>query len=229
MKISELIDKELKKQDDERKTRVRSGKFSPSSFGRCLRQQVFNRRNVPKSNPPDDRTLRVFKAGQLFHDYVQQFIPKENTEVLIDVEDVLGYADIVTKDTVYDIKSQHSRAFWYLQKEETNIVEKKKPNWLQVAWYAMELNKEFCSLVFVSKDDLCMMEYIKPAQVFRAELHKELKDLRNYWSSGQLPPPVPRAYVDGKGKSQDCKYCNWKDRCKEVENEASGDTSGSSV
>lgn len=206
--IEELIDKALLKEQEGKKDRVRSGKWSPSSFGRCYRYQYWNRKNEQPSNPPDERALKIFKVGKVFHDFVQGFIPDQETEVLVKQDDILGYADIVTKDAVIDLKSQHSRGFWYMLKETYNIAEQKYSNWLQVATYAWILKKEKCGLVFISKDDLCIKEYYMPTEKWIPEVEKELKTLRAIWEKDELPKGEPKAY-GGK----ECQYCGYRDKC----------------
>ena len=200
-----------------REKRKRSGKFSPSLFGRCFRAQYWNRKDEPVTNPPDSRVMRVFKAGNLFHDFVQQTIinkfPEVQKEVLVAVDDdVVGYADLVNDVEVIDIKSQHSRAFFYMAKS-SDIGKDKKPNWLQVMYYAIALGKPGARLVFVSKDDLCIQEYhFKVNENWKKEVADELKILRMWWKKQELPAANPRAY-NGK----ECDYCNWKDLCKKGE------------
>ena len=209
MSIQKLIDDNLQQIQDERKTRVRSGKISPSSLGGCFRKQIYNIRNVAPSNPPDGRTLRVFKAGQLFHDFVQSFLPKESTEVEVETDEIKGFADIVGRDTVYDIKSQHSRGFWYMQKKGYDVKKEKANNWLQLACYGKLLKKPKLCLMMVSKDDLCINEYTEYTRDWEVALDNELKMLGAFIKSDDLPPKEPRLF-NGK----ECSYCNWKTLCK---------------
>lgn len=215
MSIQELIDQALAKKED----RIRSSKFSPSSFGRCFRYQFWNRKNEPISNPIKPRVERVFKAGNLFHDFVQGVILKENPnaqkEVPIEIDDVKGYADLVLEDEVIDLKSQHSKAFWYRSKLEWKDVEIKiYNNILQVMFYAIELKKLKARLVYISKDDLCIQEYsLTVNDKWKEEIEKELLVLRNFWTKNELPPAVPRAYLNNQGESVECGYCGFKDTC----------------
>jgi hypothetical protein len=224
MKIIDLIDKELLKEQEDRKLRERSGKYSPSSFGRCFRAQLFNRLNEPQSNPTDIRSLRIFKVGKLFHDFVQSYLPEHQVEVKIETEHICGYADIVTDKAVYDIKSQHSKSFWYMEKTDFNVEKEKYSNILQVIIYAMILKKPIGSLIFISKDDLCTAEYSFSVENWQEEVKKEIKTLIMFWEKWQkekiLPPPQPRAYgVDKKtGQANECsKYCAWRDTCFKLE------------
>lgn len=219
MSLQEQIDKALERKDD----RVRSGKYSPSSLGKCLRAQYWNRKNEPQTNQPDARTLRVFKAGDLFHKFVQDIIIKENpqaeSEVLVEIPDFKGYADIVLADEVIDIKSQHSKSFWYRKDLVWKELEKQLYcNILQVLFYALVLEKPKARLVFISKDDLCIQEYpLEFNDYWKDELNKELRNLTTIWQEQVLPLAIPRAYKDKDGKSKECRYCGWLDLCKNNE------------
>lgn len=214
--IQNLIDDKLAKKQQERATRERSGKFSPSSFGKCFRAQYWNRKNEPQTDLPDARTLRVFKAGELFHDFVQGLLPKHKCEVKVETEDICGYADIVTEEAVYDIKSQHSGAFWYMKKDGYDINKQKYPNILQVCCYAALLDKSEGRLVFISKDDLCIAEYTFPLYKWVDAVELEISNLKKFWEKG-VPPPEPRAYFNQKsGVYKECQYCSWRTKCKEM-------------
>ncbi len=222
--VQQLIDKALIRPD-----RERSGKWSPSSFGRCFRQQFWNRKNQPQSNPPDERQIRVFAAGQLFHDFVQGLICENNPsdlgstiitgkEMLVESDDVKGFADIVLANEVIDIKSQHSKSFWYMAKKDLDIKKEKYANWLQVLYYARELGKKFGRLCMVSKDDLCIQEYVQPLDDYwLEEIKKELATLREIWHKQELPPALPRCDQKKDGTYWMCQYCNWHDLCDKIE------------
>jgi hypothetical protein len=212
--IQSLIDKALIRPE-----RERSGKFNPSSFGGCYRKQYWNRKNEPKSNPPDERQIRVFAAGQLFHDFVQNLMPNCKKEVLVESDDVKGFADLVSDTEVIDIKSQHSKSFWYMAKFKGDDIKKEKySNWLQVLYYARELGKKFGRLVFVSKDDLAIQEYVQPLDDYwLGQIDAELKALRYLWKKDELPPAKPRCKPNKKGEYWECNYCDWKDKCFEME------------
>jgi len=214
--IQKLIDAELIKEQEARKDRVRSGKISPHMLGRCYRAQYWNRKNEPQTNPPDVATLRKFKAGTLFHDYVEQFLPKHETEVKVETEDILGYADIVPEDCVWDVKSIHSRAFWYMEKNDYNINKAKYGNILQVMTYAMLLDKPKGGLIFISKDDLYSAEYVFGLDNWKPQVESELERLRAAWMVQELPPGRPRAYTNAKGEIKEGVYCGWQTKCKEL-------------
>jgi len=218
MNIQELLDKYFTDQQERSKGRTRSGKFSPSKFGRCYRLQYWSRKNEPETNPADLNALRRFKAGDLFHEFVQRFLPPHQTEVKVETDDILGFADIVTEDAVVDIKSQHSRAFWYMEKKDAKpISEQKYNNIMQVMTYAYLLGKPQGQLLFISKDDLYTAEYTFNMDVWKDEVEKEINMLKGFWGKSELPPAEPRAYIGSDGKPKDCEYCPFKDKCKEVQ------------
>lgn len=217
--IQDLIDKELTPTE-----RIRSGKFNPSYFGMCFRAQFWNRKNEKQSNPSSKRDLRVLRAGTLFHDFVEGIITKNNgvmqREVKVECDDIIGFADLVREDEVIDLKSQHSKSFWWMDKAEKSkgfdIKAEKYNNWLQVGYYARELGKHFMRLVFLSKDDLCVKEYVQPLdEYWRKELDNEIYALRYLWTQSALPEAKPRRWgVDKKtGEPKECSYCKFKDTC----------------
>lgn len=211
MSVIKTIDEYLLNKQAERANRERSGCYSPSSFGKCYRAQYWNRKNEPQTNPPDIISLRRFACGDLFHDFVQNMLPPHQNEVLVKVDpDILGYADIVGDNFVADLKSQHSKAFWWMSRPDYNIEEEKLPNILQVVYYASRLNKPIAKLVFISKDDLCIEERDFAVDKWLPKLETEITMLRDYWKGELLPPPMPRAYGGKEGK-----YCGWLEKCKE--------------
>ena len=222
--IQTLIDEELNR--DNSKNRKRSGKYIASNLGRCYRLQYWYRLGEPFSEELDARTLRVFKAGDLFHEFVQNIVSKqENVQIELQGEDddFIWRADIVLPDEVIECKSQHSRAFWHNKKarEEGKFEEKKEPNILQATFNAMKFNKPKARLVMISKDDLCIDEYIFFVDKWKEKLNNEINTLMDWWAKKELPPAEPRAYKsfkkDGTIEIKDCDYCPFKTTCVETE------------
>lgn len=211
MNLQEMIDKVLMDEQEKGKSRIRSGCWSPSSFGRCYRYQFLNRKGVA-GDPIDARTLRKFKAGKLFHDFVEKLLPEHSTEVVCKNQegDIFGYCDVVLDDMVIDIKSCHSydfKRFWDKNKPY-DVFKEKATNWLQVACYGMILKKKMCGLFFISKDDLVTEQFVAPVEKFVPIIEDELKELRGYWKRDEVPVGEPRAY-GGK----ECKYCVYYTKC----------------
>ena len=214
MSLQQLINEKLRKEQEERKEG--SGKFAPYLLGRCFRCQILTRAKVTPSNPPDDRALRIFKCGKLFHDFVQNFLPDNQTEIRCETEDFKGRADIVTEDSVYDIKSVHSASFFYANKPGYDVKKEKYHNWLQLAFYASVLKKEKIILVQISKDDMCINEYVDYTNKWEEELNAEKITLLSFWNSYQRATidPLPEAMTRF---NKECKYCNYIDYCKGIE------------
>jgi len=218
--IQALLDDHLRKTNLEGLEARRDGKYHPSSFGQCFRKQYWLRKGVEPTNPNDERTLRVFAAGHLFHDLIQGLIPDHQTEVKVLTDDISGSADIVTEDEVIDIKSIHSEGFFYMDAAHYDVKKGKITNWLQVAAYAMLLNKPKIRLVFVSKDDLLIKEYGDVTANWIGAVEQEIRTLKIFWQNqNELPPAKPRAYGATEfGKCMECqKYCQFRDKCYQVE------------
>lgn len=220
--ILDKIDKYLIEERDRKDLRLRSGLWSPSSFGRCFRYQYYNRLNEPKSNPLTTEVLRIFRMGNLIHDFFQGILKSEyQCEIMIKTDDTLGYADIVGIDEVVDIKSVRSFQFNLMKgiKDKKNRYKKipydfkkeKICEILQVTWYALNLNKPKGRLIFVNKDNLECVEYPFEVKYFEADLKEELAILNTFWNSKELPKAEPRCY-NGK----ECDYCSYQTKCKGV-------------
>lgn len=220
--IAKLIDEKLTKDQAERKKS--SDKWYPSQFGRCYRAQFWRRSGVDESDPVDLRALRVFAVGNIFHNWIEGLLDCE-TETPVTEEDVSGRADIVLTDTVLDIKTVHSQKFWHLEKESIiPITERERANFLQVGYYAVRLNKPKCGIVMVSKDDLCISEWIIKTDTIKEQVERELVTLRKIWADGKLPNADPRCYPTYKINKEkktytltgfkECQYCNYRTKCK---------------
>ena len=219
--IQQIIDTEL----GSREKKPSSGLISPSSLGQCYRRVWWARNNEQPSNPPDNRTLRVFAMGHMVEKFVVDNLlkrcPDWQTQVEVTHDDVHGYADIVSPDEVMDVKSQHSRKFWWNTKEMQagkDIRDMFMNNWLQVMTYAWYLNKPKARLIFVSKDDLCIQEYsLDCDDYWKGLIDEELTKIRYYCGNKTIPPATPRLY-GGEETKKECEYCQYKDLCKEKEN-----------
>lgn len=214
----ELIDKAIQKENE--REHISSGKWNPSSFGFCYRRQYLKRMGEKETNPPDARTLRIFKVGNIFESWVKALLkdqPDMTYQVLVEEDDVKGYADFVNTTVVYDTKTMHSQGFHYLTKKDCDIREEKKNNWLQIMYYAIKLGKQFGVLVFISKDDLCIEEPKQPVDDYwKEQVAIELSTLRGYWDRKELPPAKPRVYKQKDGSYKECGYCQFLNKCKEL-------------
>ena len=222
MIVAQAVSNYLMARDAVHEERERSGCFNPSSFGRCLRLQTFNRRNEPKTEEREWSSLLNMEAGSQMHSLLQVMIKQEHPEAVIEAPvntqpDVLGYADVVDEESVIDLKTISQYEMKMIDNSSTDIANKKKTNWLQVMFYAIELGKPKARLAFYDKNRKIAEWELPVDDYWKTEVANELKTLREYWEKGELPPAGPRAFLDKDGNSNDCKYCSWKAKCDEME------------
>lgn len=206
------------------KLSVRREDYKPKSWncsklGSCLTGIYLERAGMPPDEEFDARTLRVFSAGKMFEDWCIGLVkdtPGVKFEMQVRCElpeyDLTGYADLVceinTEKIVYEIKSKHSRAFWWMDKKgEGANYHHKMQNWC----YLKALNIAEGRILYVSKDDMATLEY--PVRLNDEELATsvltELKTLNEAWKQ-KLPPPVPAWEKKDQWKGE---YCRWHKQC----------------
>ena len=210
LETDRLIDICLLEEQSKRKDRERSGKFNPSSFGRCYRAQYWNRKNEPVSNPPDIKSLRRFKQGIYTHRLNQDFLPKGTTEIKVETDDVLGFADYVDSDGVLDYKCTDFMKYENIPTPK--YIEENPEKFLQCCFYAIELKKKYVVIAPTRFGTFNVIKHIDLADNWKERLNNELTTLRMWWDKDLLPPAIPRCW-GGK----ECIYCNWRSKCVEVE------------
>ena len=211
--IEELLDNDLLKEQEKHEKRVRSGKFTPSSFGQCYRRQIWKRKGEPESDKPPIETLRTFRIGKLFHQMIQSLLPFHLTEVEVSNDNIFGYADIVTNEEVIDIKSQNTYAFKLMGKPEFVLAEQKMDHILQVCTYAYLLGKQKARLVYINKESMEIREFELMVDDYLQQIEKEIAVLVNWLMKDELPPPEPRLYKKKDGFGE-CLYCQFYTKCK---------------
>lgn len=227
MTTEQLINQSIR---DKREPKVQRHWYI-SELGSCMRGQYLKRlwgetkeRDVPHF---DDRTLRIFSVGDIFESWIADLMPGEKQVPVEDIGlDISGYVDNVTDDFVYEYKTKHSRAFWYMVdgyrmvKDEDGRtrrtwVEGEGPNrqhQIQLWMYLSLLHREHGKLVYISKDDLAIHEY--DVMLYDEKLRDEtlgiIEILNKAWST-KTPPP--RAEDD----TWQAKYCRVHEWCKEYD------------
>lgn len=207
--IQELLASHLLEEDKKKADRVRSGLWNPSSFMQCYRRQVWNRRNIEPSDKPGIDKLKIFYAGNCFHQMIQKLLPEHQCEVEVTTDLIHGFADIVLADEVIDIKSQNSFSFKLMNKKEFDISKDKVDHVVQVCTYAWILNKPNARMVYINKDTLEIKEFPLVVKDFIPKIEEELAKLNEWWAKGEDPPASPRLY-GGK----ECVYCQFLTKCK---------------
>ena len=170
--IQEIIDEEIKRKREGRESKKQTS-WHASSIGNCLRGQYIKRLGILPEPEMDARKLRVFDVGNQMENWVVELFrgkfPGAQTQVRIEDKklNISGYADIVN-GSVYEIKTKHSKAFWYMQKEGKAMRHHEYQVWL----YLRVLNIPNGIICYLSKDDMTTAEYI--VELSNKELEREV-------------------------------------------------------
>lgn len=191
-----------------------------SRLGQCLRGVYLERLGKPPDKPFDERTLRVFSCGKMFEgwiiDKITRTLPKEDwdsqTVVSLPDLDAEGHPDLVLKKekVIYELKTVHSRKFWHMTKAGGEPDE----HYLkQLMFYLLASGYEEGRLLYVSKDDLAIVEYVVRVdnEKLKNSVLDELKILNEALKTGVAPEPEP-AIVNGKINWK-ARYCSWHNQC----------------
>jgi CRISPR/Cas system-associated exonuclease Cas4 (RecB family) len=210
MKTNQTIQTLIDKKIAEGRNEYTPTSWNISKLGSCLTGMYLERLGVKPDTDFDERTLRVFNVGNIFEDWVVDIIKSIGKEVETQtrLEDkklgVSGKLDLKVDGVIYEIKSKHSKAFWYMLKQGKPMSQHEEQLWT----YLYLTNTEKGILVYVSKDDLAIQEY--PVYLENKEIKErvfsQLKILNEAWEK-KLPPPPP------DDKSWQAKYCRWHKQC----------------
>jgi hypothetical protein len=198
--IRPRIDSYLKEQEDKKRD---YGKFwSASSAGYCMRLNILKRLKVPpvpEIAEDRPRTIRVFEAGHVFHEWVQRIT--KNAGLSVASEDTLQdeklmvrghFDDLIKLDRgyiLYDYKTANSMSFNF-KKDEIGHCHK-----MQLGTYLYMINKSDKypkvtegRILTISKDDLRLREQ---HMTFTPDVEKQVVEywatLNGYWSKQSLP------------------------------------------
>lgn len=210
--VDQVVEQMIRKEEEENK-RERSGLWNPSSFGRCYRYQIWNRRDVEKTNPPDMRALKIFRLGKLIHTDVQSHLNPTGVEYEATVEDVHMFVDYLTETDVWDFKSAGAWQFKKVTGKDYDVEKDNESYCLQLMSEVVLLDREVGHLVFIEKDTYATKEFIFKVEDWRERVEQELVTLRGLWENGGVPSAMPRAYG-----LKECNYCPFLDKCNGVEN-----------
>lgn len=222
--VENVLDAHFERSNPEREL---DGKWHPSAMFGCDRQALYAKCQMPPSEPLESKTLRVFGVGHALHEILQRAVEEAElgttyTELTLeDLElEIKGTLDQLIEIgpdhwELWEYKSIKSKAFKYggLPKSE---------HLLQAITYAMILRKQGkkvqnIRLVYVSKDDLEIGEYIYPwTDELESRVIQRLDALRAYESANTLPPRLPMK--SGK-RDWRCTYCRWQTQCWDIDSE----------
>lgn len=207
-----------------------------SKLTACLRglyHEMMGTEKDKKDAADEARKLGVFKAGNLFEDFIidslgdqvierqRQYTYKYKSLTLV------GRSDFTIKDgdiiRIGENKSVHSDSFWYRQKEGTLIAWQNQVQLQIYMWLERILNgNEWEGLfTYVSKDDVTVMSApIKFNQEIIDQIVIPALDLLNEAFEKKdpllLPIPAPVVYNNGKNQYQKnwlASYCDHHNSC----------------
>lgn len=229
--LNEVILEEEKKK---RGTPAEISSWRSSGLGTCMRGRFLHRllSGTGIRPEPDARTLRVFEIGNQVEDWLVKNLEKHpEYKLLTQVEfydptlNLSGHCDGIIyregsteKPIMLECKSKHSKAFWYMDKKGEGAQIHHR---MQLHSYLYMLNKyggklytgraispksiDVGYLVYVSKDDMAMLEY--PVYLADTELEKmwkfEIETLNKCWNDQTAPPKNE----EGTWQEKYCEYC----------------------
>lgn len=171
MNIPNLIEAKLIKDNKEKDPEYydhREGVVHSSSLYSCLRGTLYSMLGFAPSKEPDGRKLGVFKAGNLFEDYIIEALGDRVLEKQREYNytyknlTLVGRSDYRVEDEgimrIGENKSVHSDSFWMRQREGTivawhNQIQLQIYMWLERVLFGNEWEGIFS---YISKDD-CMV------------------------------------------------------------------------
>jgi len=224
--IQQLIDNELLKKNQERSSKEQTT-WHASSLGSCLCGTYLKRIGAQpdEGKEIDSRTLRVFDMGNKIEDWVVELLKKQNKykiqtqqRIFNEEYNFSGYDDveILDKETkeieIVEIKSKHSRAFWYMDKKgQGAMIHHKMQLWSYLNFReAGKINKG--KVVYISKDDSAILEYpvFLNDKKLKTQIIDQLEILNESWKEKVPPLPAPNG-------SWQAKYCNFHKQCLQQE------------
>lgn len=204
----------------EREGWVQRGWFS-SGLGNCISGRFYERL-TKREEEVDPRKQMIFAIGDAFHEWVYKQVRQSGIHAVIEESLELPELDLVGRLdmriewekrhwTVYDIKTVHSKSFWWRSKMGNTAQDH---HILQVTAYLMMLQKKYPKLTFdgrilyISKDDMAMSEIAVPMTTDAEKAIKtSLKTLNAAWKA-KKPPKPEEDIVLQNGKWT----LNWKSR-----------------
>ena len=212
--LAELIAQSLNKNLNEEQRSQDYSKFRVSDAGRCHLMRYWKRQGKPFSDVPDERTLRIFEVGRVFHIWLQNLLRLKKVLVAeeFEVQDKhrIGHVDAVVMTeqglVLYDFKTVHSKKFHYMKKFETDG---DRHYAMQAYTYAMMLpfGVTDIRIAYISKDDLCIREVSINEEYPNIDewVLKDWVKLIECWDSQTEPEPNPMDW--------ECGYCGYKSSC----------------
>lgn len=213
--IQEMVNKAIANENSKRVKKEQTS-WHPSGLGGCLTSVYLERLGFAPIEQLDERTLRVFSVGNQMESWLtgllKQEYPDIEQQVRIEIPEynVTGYADLVVNfpdktKRLYEIKTQHSKSFHWMNKRGDANQHHREQVWL----YLKALNLEYGTIIYLSKDDLCIQEYgvRLDDEMLRDSVLQQLEILNKSWRD-KVPPPCITNKDDWRYK-----YCRLHSIC----------------
>jgi len=215
--FNELIDKHLK-----RESRPKSiGRYYPSEIGGCIRKTWFSYR-LPKET--DKSTTKVFKAGEMLHEFISEVIKSEknpeidlvNSEIPVKIETkefiISGRIDdlmLVKLDGKQYLVEVKSCKFLPNEAKEDNVMQ------LQLYMHATGIHDGI--LLYIKKDDLQTLSFeLKYDKDAVKDILERFNVLHQTLTSQKIPIAEAKKYPE---KGWMCQYCLWEEECDIIDRE----------
>lgn len=236
LNIPEIVAAKLKADNEQKDPTYfnhREGVVHVSYLTKCLRGVINEMLGGQRDTPIDTRKLGVFKAGNLFEDFIidalgDRVVHKQR-EYSYKYKGItlVGRSDYTIDDNgimrIGENKSVHSNAFWYREKEGTLVSWQNQVQLQTYMWLERILNGNEWEGVFsyVSKDDVTVVGApVKFNQAIIDEVVIPALDIiaEAYAKKDPSLAPVPPLVIFNNIKSQYetnwlCKFCEFHNQC----------------
>lgn len=236
LNVPKIIEERLIKENKEKDPHYyehREGVIHATSVAKCLRGVVHGMLGATKDNEIGVRTLGIFKAGNLFEDFIIEALgdkvvhrQREYTYKYKNIT-LVGRSDFTIDDEgimrVGECKSVHSDSFWYREREGTLIAWHNQIQLQIYMWLERVLNGNNWDGVFtyISKDDCTVVSApIKFNQHIIDEIVIPALDYINEAYTAKNPDlaPLPPAVIFSESRHQYqknwlCTYCEYHSSC----------------
>lgn len=236
LNIPQIIEDKLVKENKEKDPTYyehREGVIHATSIAKCLRGVVHGMLGAVKDNAIETRVLGIFKAGNLFEDFIIEALGDRvvhaQREYTLKYKNItlVGRSDFTIDDDgvmrVGECKSVHSDSFWYREKEGTLIAWHNQIQLQIYMWLERKLNNNNWDGVFtyISKDDCTVISApVKFNQHIIDEIVIPALDIINEAYTAKNPElaPCPDAIIFNESKKQFqknwlAKYCEYHESC----------------
>ena len=211
----------------------REGVVHSSSIYGCLRGTIHGMLGTVPDKEHDGRQLGIFKAGNLFEDFIIEAlgdkVVERQREYTYKYKSItlVGRSDFTINDEgvmrVGECKSVHSDSFWHRQREGTIIAWHNQIQLQIYMWLERELNGNAWDGIFayISKDDCTVVSApVKYNPRIIEEIVKPALDIINEgWEkkdANVAPLPDLAIFSDSKSQWQKnwlCTYCDYHSKC----------------